>query len=538
MITRSRRSLARFNSMSYYCATGNLPMCKWLFSHGAAEDVTVESGGELDEDGGVEAVKTPLYWACFAEQMDADDFITGPIAPRHLAVVRWLVEETEAAADLERETGYIGESPFTAACWMGHLVIAQYLYGAGATSHVNGIGNEQTPLMQACANDFDHDGLPLCKWLLDVGADPEKSDRRGNTALTMSCSQGCADEAHKLATVQWLLAVCSDDNFVTAAEKDGRTPIWRSCCYAQLPILSQFLVLKGGLNDPKSGHVTLNRVLRDLIPSSEDSSDDIPPVVLRALIPWAQRLVADHRTFFQTAVMGAHDRAATAAAAAAAASVKRRRSPRLRKKRCLLPMLCSEVLVLVADFAGVTRGRELRNVRELVGFMEQFSFDANLAVKMRCDTHNALCWMFSYTQQNLPEKIQEVLDEVEGINASDGNSVGQTALHIACIWGNWEAVACLIANHADVNRANYFSGGRPLHMTAITVAPGHDLDGRKKCAELLLAAGADLSATDSNGRTALDLAAPGAFDVPEMASLYQKHAAAAAAAGATPAAYD
>ena len=136
------------------------------------------------------------------------------------------------------------------------------------------------------------------------------------------------------------------------------------------------------------------------------------------------------------------------------------------------------------------------------------------------------------------EKIQEVLDEVEGINASDGNSVGQTALHIACIWGNWEAVACLIANHADVNRANYFSGGRPLHMTAITVAPGHDLDGRKKCAELLLAAGADLSATDSNGRAALDLAAPGAFDVPEMASLYQKHAAAAAAAGATSAAYD
>ncbi len=51
-------------------------------------------------------------------------------------------------------------------------------------------------------------------------------------------------------------------------------------------------------------------------------------------------------------------------------------------------------------------------------------------------------------------------------NCSVANGVGQTALHVACLWGNVEAAQALVTAKADLNAQNNFSGASPLHCAA------------------------------------------------------------------------
>ena len=84
-----------------------------------------------------------------------------------------------------------------------------------------------------------------------------------------------------------------------------------------------------------------------------------------------------------------------------------------------------------------------------------------------------------------------------GVPASYSNSVGQTGLHVACIWANTTCVETLIAAGADVNRRNDLSGETPLHMCArFDRGPGQ---ARLKCTALVIAAGADLRKTNNRG---------------------------------------
>ena len=99
--------------------------------------------------------------------------------------------------------------------------------------------------------------------------------------------------------------------------------------------------------------------------------------------------------------------------------------------------------------------------------------------------------------------------------------MGQTALHVACLWGNVEAADCLIRNSADVNKANGLTGGAPLHITCSSPKP---LPGRLACARLLLEAGADPSHKDDRGSSPLDYAAA----EPEMLALLQLYTTPAA----------
>ena len=50
-----------------------------------------------------------------------------------------------------------------------------------------------------------------------------------------------------------------------------------------------------------------------------------------------------------------------------------------------------------------------------------------------------------YAQQNKVAKIKRLLAKGH-VRASAGNSVGQTALHVACLWGNTAVARCLIAH--------------------------------------------------------------------------------------------
>ena len=86
----------------------------------------------------------------------------------------------------------------------------------------------------------------------------------------------------------------------------------------------------------------------------------------------------------------------------------------------------------------------------------------------------------------------------EGVNPSFATGAGQTALHIAAMWGHLDALNALIAAGADLNAQNcirndYQSdcnwGGTPLHVAANSnKAP---LSRRYYCAQRLIEAGAN-----------------------------------------------
>ena len=70
------------------------------------------------------------------------------------------------------------------------------------------------------------------------------------------------------------------------------------------------------------------------------------------------------------------------------------------------------------------------------------------------------------------------------------NGVGQTALHVACMWGTHECVEVLIKAGAKVNAQNSFSSANPLHCAAQDNERG-DKEGRFLAIKMLLAAGAN-----------------------------------------------
>ena len=114
--------------------------------------------------------------------------------------------------------------------------------------------------------------------------------------------------------------------------------------------------------------------------------------------------------------------------------------------------------------------------------------------------------ILSAAQQNRPDVIHAMVTEM-GCPPGHGNQVGQTALHIASLWGNREAVAALIELGAPVNAQNRMGGSTPLHMAVSSSK--EPFSNRIECARMLIAAGADPEIADfgygkASGSTPLD----------------------------------
>jgi len=56
---------------------------------------------------------------------------------------------------------------------------------------------------------------------------------------------------------------------------------------------------------------------------------------------------------------------------------------------------------------------------------------------------------FAEAQRNEPQEIQKLIDG--GLDPSVANGVGQTALHVACLWGRHKCVEVLIKAGAKVS---------------------------------------------------------------------------------------
>ena len=104
-------------------------------------------------------------------------------------------------------------------------------------------------------------------------------------------------------------------------------------------------------------------------------------------------------------------------------------------------------------------------------------------------------------QKNLPDIIKDLIQN-KGVSASHSNVINQSALHIACLWGNVEATKALLEEGASVSMQNTISGATPLH-SCIQSSKEPKLN-RLECAKLLIEYGADVHQKDNFGLRPLD----------------------------------
>ncbi len=108
--------------------------------------------------------------------------------------------------------------------------------------------------------------------------------------------------------------------------------------------------------------------------------------------------------------------------------------------------------------------------------------------------------LLSCAQKNNANEIQRLI--AQGVSPSHSNAINQSALHIACLWGNIAATQVLLTHSADVKAQNRITGASPLHSCVqSSKTPAMN---RVKCAELLIEAGADVHLKDLYGMTPLD----------------------------------
>jgi hypothetical protein len=128
--------------MAWACFKGELNVCKWLYNHGAAADIT-----KVDNWG-----RTPMSMACERGHLDG---------------CKWLYEKGATAYITKADNN--GFTPMYVACWCGHLDVCKWLYEKGAAADITKADNNGfTPMYVACWGGH----LDVCKWLAFNGARP------------------------------------------------------------------------------------------------------------------------------------------------------------------------------------------------------------------------------------------------------------------------------------------------------------------------------------------------------------------------------
>ena len=126
--------------MRQACCKRELNVCKWLYNHGAAEDIS-----RANNFG-----NTPMHRAC---------------KNGHLSVCEWLYK-VGAEEDISRANNDCW-TPMLIACRNGHLSVCEWLYKVGADEDISRANNNgDTPMLLACNNGH----LSVCEWLVLNGA--------------------------------------------------------------------------------------------------------------------------------------------------------------------------------------------------------------------------------------------------------------------------------------------------------------------------------------------------------------------------------
>ena len=245
----------------------------------------------------------------------------------------WLVEAGFAEGDL-RSAIKIDQFTMCPMGWAsknGKLGVCRWLHENGAAADVTkAMLGGWTPMWLACREGH----LSVCEWLFEVGtaADITKAINNGITLMWIACQEG------QLPVCKWLFEVGAAAD-ITKANNNGVTPMRAASDENHIPV-QQWLVLKGALtSDNANGH-TDDAIIRRDIPDADQRT---------ALLEWAMELVAAHKEFKRTFLVGA---------------LSPQKSALLWKLGSLDDATNQHFKQLVADFAGVPYEREVRNARE------------------------------------------------------------------------------------------------------------------------------------------------------------------------------
>jgi len=105
-------------------------------------------------------------------------------------------------------------------------------------------------------------------------------------------------------------------------------------------------------------------------------------------------------------------------------------------------------------------------------------------------------------QKNQPHVVRRLIEQ-EGVDPSHANRVGQSALHVASLWGHVEAVEILLELGANVHATNQITGATPLHCAVQGTKRGTKVN-RVATVQLLLDGGANPSMGDLFGSIAFE----------------------------------
>jgi ankyrin repeat protein len=309
------------------CRNGHLHVAQWLFLvTGLVGRATyIRTKDNCDQ--------TPMLVAC---------------GQGHLDVAQWLFKVGAAADIRTKDNG--GETPMYNACWGGHLDVAQWLFKVGAAADIRTKDTDgYTPMMVACLEG----NLHVAQWLFPLGegegaaADIRTKNNFGQTPMMIACLEGRLDVA------QWLFKGGAEEDICTK-DSNGQTPMFIACQEGHLNV-AQWLLLEGAAKN-NYGHVDRS-IIREM-----------PDKIRAALSPSLQNLITSQGTFVSLVLT------ATRFTVFNALTQSSRITP---KKTCASsscsPGACSlaslrgheeSLLMLIAEFAGVVKGRQLRNARQ------------------------------------------------------------------------------------------------------------------------------------------------------------------------------
>jgi ankyrin repeat protein len=354
-------------ALMYAAHSGDTRAVQYLYDKGAnlfgrdLEGRTVLmaacEGGELDTAKFIAALMADK----FQEQLrlktnTGKSLLFCPCKWGYLSTVQWLFDAGLTDVNTLDKNG---ANPLHDTCAYGSLRTAEWLVSVGVNIHVQDTFGK-TPFMRAC----QHDHLPMAQWLFSKGADIHPRNWFGHTALLTACKYDSYDVA------EWLLEIGAN---IHDQDRHGDTAMFFACESENVRMMELLLKHGAGTRDLNQGKPLLQctlqfshfkaatwLLLHGAITNGDGFIDldfDLRPHKLSLKSHFVD--LFQQREGFLCLLPGLYS------------SMERKRKRR-KANGCLLPRLLQgkyRVLSLVADFAGVARGRELRIARQVWVYM-------------------------------------------------------------------------------------------------------------------------------------------------------------------------